>query len=77
MNMFMYSLEGDAREWYRSFPPDNISSLEQFHATFSEHCKRFYPADLLFENCCEEFGSYIQQSITNSCSSIDEGDDNV
>jgi hypothetical protein len=28
MNMFMYSLEGDAREWYRSFPPASISSLE-------------------------------------------------
>jgi hypothetical protein len=28
MNMFMYSLEGDYREWYRSFPPASISSLK-------------------------------------------------
>jgi len=27
MNMFMYSLEGDDREWYQSFPPSSISSL--------------------------------------------------
>jgi hypothetical protein len=77
MKMFMYSLEGYAREWYRSFPSASISSLEQFHVAFNDHCKRFFPADLLCENCCEEFQSYIQQSIISSSSSIDEGDDNV
>jgi hypothetical protein len=58
-------------------PPASISSLKQFHAIFSDHCKRFFPADLLCENCCEEFESYIQQSIISSSSSIDEGDDDV
>jgi hypothetical protein len=28
MKMFMYSLEGDARGWYRSLPPSSISSLQ-------------------------------------------------
>jgi hypothetical protein len=28
MKMFMYSLEGDAHKWYRSFSPASISSLE-------------------------------------------------
>jgi hypothetical protein len=28
MKMFMYSLEGDDCEWYRSLPPASISSLE-------------------------------------------------
>jgi hypothetical protein len=35
MKRFMYSLEGDAREWHRSFPHSSTSSLEQFHATFN------------------------------------------
>jgi hypothetical protein len=50
--------------------------LEQFHAAFNDHCKRFFPADLLCENCCKEFQSYIQQSIISSSISIDEGGDN-
>jgi hypothetical protein len=77
MNMFMYSLEGDAREWYRYLPPASISSLKEFHATFSDHCKRFFPADLLFENCCEEFDLYMQKSIVGSSSSMNEKDVDV
>jgi hypothetical protein len=63
MKLFMYSLEGDAREWYRSLPPSSISSLKEFHATFSNHCKRLFSADLLFENCCEEFEVYVQHAV--------------
>jgi hypothetical protein len=43
MKMFMYSLDGDARKWYFSLPPSNISSLKDFHRVFNDHCKRFYP----------------------------------
>jgi hypothetical protein len=60
MKMFMYSLEGDASEWYRSLPPASISSLEQFHVAFNKHCKSFFPVELLFENYCEEFESDIR-----------------
>jgi hypothetical protein len=77
MKMFMYSLEGYAREWYRSLPPASISSLKKFHATFSDHCKRFFPTDLLFENCCEEFDLYMQNSIVGSSSSMNEKEVNV
>jgi hypothetical protein len=28
MKMFMFSLDGDAHEWYQSLPPASISSLE-------------------------------------------------
>jgi len=74
MNMFMYSLEGYVHEWYRSLPPASISSLEQFHVAFSKHCKRFFPADLLFENCCEEFGYHIRQSLISYSSSENKRD---
>jgi hypothetical protein len=40
MKMFMFSLGGDARQWYKSLSPSSISSLKEFHATFNKHCKR-------------------------------------
>jgi len=55
MNMFMYSLEGDACEWYRSWPPASISSLEQFHADFNKYYKRYYSSNTILEECCERF----------------------
>ena len=55
MNMVMYSLYGDARGWYFSLPPSSISSLKDFHTVFHKHCKRYFSAEFLFENCCEEY----------------------
>ena len=55
MKMFMYSLDGDAREWYFSLPPSNISSLKDFHTVFHELFKRYFSYEFLFENCCEEY----------------------
>ena len=55
MKMFMHSLYGDARQWYFSLPPSNISSLKDFHRLFNEHCKRFFPDKVLFDNCCVEY----------------------
>ena len=55
MKMFMYSLDGDAREWYFSLPPSSISSLKDFHTVFHKHCKRYFSAEFLFDNCCEEY----------------------
>jgi len=77
MNIFMYSLEGYAHEWYRFLPLASISSLKEFHATFNDHCKRFFPTDLLFLNCCEEFDSYMHNSIVVSSSSMNEKEVNV
>jgi hypothetical protein len=55
MKMFMYSLYGDARKWYFSLPSSSISSLKDFHKAFNQRCKKFFPDELLFDNCCEEF----------------------
>jgi hypothetical protein len=60
MKMFMYSLKGDAREWYFSLPASSIFSLRYFHVAFNEHCKRYFYKELIFEHCCEEFHSDIQ-----------------
>ena len=56
INMFMYSLDGDACEWYFSLPPSSISSLKDFYTIFHKHCKRYFSAEFLFQNCCEEYG---------------------
>jgi hypothetical protein len=77
MKMFISSLEGDAHEWYRSLPPASISSMKKFHAAFSDHCKGFFPADLLFENCCEEFDLYMHNYIVGSSNSMNEKGVNV
>jgi hypothetical protein len=37
MKMFMYSLEGNARQWYRILPASSISSLKDFHDVFYSH----------------------------------------
>lgn len=59
MKMFMYSLDGDAREWYFSLPPSSISSLKDFHTVFYQHYKRYFSWELLLQQCCEKFKSYI------------------
>jgi hypothetical protein len=51
----MYSLYGDARQWYFSLPPSSISSLKDFHRAFTEHCKRYFSDEFAFDNCCDEY----------------------
>ena len=51
----MYSLYGDARQWYFSLPPSSISSLKDFHRAFIEHCKRYFSDEFAFGNCCDEY----------------------
>jgi hypothetical protein len=46
--------------------------LEEFHTTFHKHCKRYFPKELLFERCCEEFYSRFQHAVTCSSSSENE-----
>ena len=55
MKMFMYSLYGDARQWYFSLPPSSISSLKDFHRAFTKHYKRYFSDELVFGNCCNEY----------------------
>ena len=51
MNMFMYSLQQDAWEWYFSLPTASISSLKEFHTCFWKHCKYVFSAELFFKDC--------------------------
>ena len=55
MKMFMHSLDGDASKWYFSLSSSSISSLNDFHRVFNEHCKRYFSDEFLFNNCCEEY----------------------
>jgi hypothetical protein len=55
IRLFCFSLEGIARDWYRSLPNASISSLADFHAAFHVFCKDIFSADLLFPECCHEF----------------------
>ena len=53
INMFMLYLEEHDREWCQSLPDASIHSLKEFHTILHHHYKIFYPADLVFKNCCK------------------------
>jgi hypothetical protein len=73
LKMFMFSLVGDAHEWYHSLPPASISSLREFHATFNRCCEKYYSYELICHKCCEEYRDGVQD-IVHSCESCeDEG----
>jgi hypothetical protein len=55
IKLFRYSLKGAALDWCRSLPSASICSLAGFHTAFNSFCKEYFPADCLYENCCEEF----------------------
>jgi hypothetical protein len=55
IRLFCFSLEGIARDWYRSLPYASINSLADFHASFHVFCKDHFPDDLLYPECCHEF----------------------
>jgi hypothetical protein len=48
--------------------------LQEFNTVFHDICKNNYPTKLLFENCCEEFESYIQHVVGFSSDCEDERD---
>jgi hypothetical protein len=60
MKMFIFSLDGDAREWFQSLTPTSIPSLREFHATFNKHCQQFFSSKLIFYNFCEEYIDCVQ-----------------
>jgi hypothetical protein len=64
--MFMFSLPGDAREWYFSLPPASISSLGEFHADFNKHCERYYSSEFICHNCCKECDSHYQSMVVSN-----------
>ena len=68
----MYSLDGDACEWYFSLPPSSISSLKDFHAVFHNHYKRYFSAEFLFQYCCEEYELHDEDEIFYIASSKED-----
>ena len=64
LKMFMHSLEGDARHVYRFICISIISSIKHFHVVFYIYCKRIYFADILLEDCCEQF--MYKKSLSNN-----------
>jgi hypothetical protein len=65
IRLFCFSLEGIARDWYRSLPYASINSLEDFHAAFHVFCKDHFPNDLLYPECCHEFHLLTKDSDVN------------
>jgi hypothetical protein len=55
IRLFCFSLEGIARDWYRSFPCASVNSLAEFHAAFHVFCIGIFSADFLYPECCHEF----------------------
>ena len=56
----MDSLDGKAWSWYEGLPPANICSLRVFHSIFYEKYKESHPSLSLVNNCCDQFGVFIQ-----------------
>jgi hypothetical protein len=54
MKMFLSSLSGDIRQWYKALPVASISSLKDFHVVFHSYCKIIIPHELLLKDCCEQ-----------------------
>ena len=75
MKMFMYSLDGSARKWYRTLPPSSISSLKNFHDTFNSYYKRIYPDECILEDCCRGYALSMQRLEEDFSSREDEADD--
>ena len=64
IKMFIFSLEGHAREWCRTLPVASIHSLKDFHTAFNGYCKQKYYVDLLYEEWCMEF--YLLYKISSN-----------
>ena len=72
MKMFMYSLDADAREWFRSLAIGTIYSLKELHEAFHYYSQGLYSSELLLENFCEEFKFCIHNDKVDSSSTIEE-----
>lgn len=57
MKLFMFSLDQEARVWFRSLPRSSISSLKDFHSVFNSFCRTYYAHKFHFQGCCEYYDS--------------------
>jgi hypothetical protein len=72
INLFKYSLQGIAHDWCRSLPVASINSLTSFHAAFNSFYKDYFPAECLYENCCDEFSLFYKDSACHKDQFCDE-----
>jgi hypothetical protein len=72
IKLFRYSLKGAALDWCRSLPIASIDSLHSFHAAFNSFCKDYFPAECLYENCCDEFSLFHEDSASHENHICDE-----
>jgi len=54
MRVFVQSLDGEARKWFRNLPPRSIAKIQALDAIFLKH--RGNNKDLLFYH--DEFGNF-------------------
>lgn len=55
MKLFLFSLDLEARLWFKSLPLSSISSLKYFHSVFNSTCRTYYPHKFPFEGYCEYY----------------------
>ena len=60
MNLFMATLENEARSWYESLPPACIYCLKDFHTILFERYKESCPSLILVQSYCEHVNSFIE-----------------
>jgi len=65
MKLFKWSLDEDARFWFKTIPRGSISSLKCFHIAFYQHFKRVYPPNALLEDCCANFNDEDIQEVND------------
>jgi len=75
MKLFMFSLDLEARDWFRSLPRSSISSLKYFHLAFNYSCRVYYPHKFLFEGCCEYYDS--KETLKAQDNPVEENNDLV
>ena len=72
IKLFNYSLQGIAHDWCQSLPVASINSLTSFHAAFNSFYKDYFPAECLYENCCDEFSLFYKDSAYHKDQFCDE-----
>jgi hypothetical protein len=69
---FRYSLKRVALHWCRSLLVERIDSLHNFHAAFHSFFKDHFLAECLYENCCDEFLLFYEDSASQENHISDE-----
>ena len=75
MKLFLFSLDLEARVWFRSLSCSSISSLKDFHSVFNSSCITYYPHKFLFEGRCELYDA--KETLKAQDDLVDETNDFV